>query len=703
MIIKEIFVSAFGRLENERFVFDEGLNSRIEKNGYGKTTLLTFIKVMLYGIEDSKRSVTENERKRYLPWRGGEASGYMVIELRGKQYRIERSFGKRSSEDTFTVYELTTGCPTDIFSERPGEDIFGIDKDGFERTVFLSERLLSGKIENDTVSGKLGGLVGARYDIGEYESAVSLLDESKKRYVKRGGGGEIAEIKAEIFECESRIKALAQRRDMYERNLSLIESARREIKKLEGEREALLRLKEQKDAEARRGDEVRRINELKQELEVKEARLKGIDARLGSNPPSTEEILKRRSALYAAEQDLRIEEGPVEERPSVFKRIPTESEISDYIRRLDEAKKSKKNAPHIIMAALLLLSVPLNILGLAVASYFYFGAAACIAIALVISFVNAAKCKSLYANTANKCREFLKSIYISPDFSRDLNSLLSDALVDLKSEQARIELTQKSERERLAKQSALAEARAFFEGYGLSPAELSELVNERTLLLMDIKSRRDILSKMAHLGNAKADASLSDLDPDARLREAYEQSASAERELSRLTLENERLAAELALEEQIRDSLEEHKERLAYCERRVELLELTKKLMVKAKEDMTARYLDGTKQAFLRYIALLGEEGEFTLDTSFDIKKYDIGATREREAYSKGSRELYSFALRLALVDTLYREDKPPIIIDDAFMSLDDEHLLAVRKLLLELGKERQIIYFTCAEARSCI
>ena len=162
MIIKEIFVSAFGRLENERFVFDEGLNSRIEKNGYGKTTLLTFIKVMLYGIEDAKRSVTENERKRYLPWRGGEASGYMVIELRGKQYRIERSFGKRSSEDTFTVYELATGCPTDIFSERPGEDIFGIDKDGFERTVFLSERLLSGKIENDTVSGKLGGLVGAR-------------------------------------------------------------------------------------------------------------------------------------------------------------------------------------------------------------------------------------------------------------------------------------------------------------------------------------------------------------------------------------------------------------------------------------------------------------------------------------------------------------------------------------------------------------
>ena len=123
--------------------------------------------------------------------------------------------------------------------------------------------------------------------------------------------------------------------------------------------------------------------------------------------------------------------------------------------------------------------------------------------------------------------------------------------------------------------------------------------------------------------------------------------------------------------------------------------------MIKAKNDMTARYLGKTKEAFIKYLKALGEDGEFTLDTSFDVKKYDVGATREREAYSKGSRELYSFALRLALIDSLYSEDKPPILIDDAFMSLDDAHLTSVLKLLTELGKERQIIYFTCTERRT--
>ncbi len=699
MVIRELFIAAFGRLENERFCFDSSLNCIIKKNGYGKTTLLTFIKAMLYGLEDGKRSVTENERKRYLPWRGGNASGYMTVELDSGTFRIERSFGKRSSEDTFKVYDLSTGRLTDRFSERIGEDILEIDKDGFERTVFLSEKLLSGKIENDTVSGKLGGLVGVRYDIGEYENAVELIDESRKRYIKRGGGGEIAEIKAEIFEQESRLKALSEKSAVYNDNASKIEKIRRSLKELEAERAELHRLKEKKDADARLSAEIERFAALKSELTLKEERLKKIDARLGENPPTIDEVLRQRSLLLEGEAS-RSEDSACSNQKSYFKRVPSEEEITLHERLLCDAEIKAKKAPLGILLTLLAALAVFALLSVLVSPYLLILAALDVCIGIAIIARNGRKRKSLYAKSENKCREFLLEIYENPDFSLGLSSLLSLSRIDLRNERTQLSLRKLDEEERLIRRAAFERAKAYFDSFGLNPAELTELINERTLLLMDIKSHREILDRTMPKQAASLGETLLRINPEEKIRDAYERSSAYERELSRLLLENERLSAELALQEQIKDTLEERRERLAFCEERVRVLDLTKELMVKAKGDMTARYLEGTKTAFLGYLRALSEDGEFTLDTSFDIKKYDVGASREREAYSKGSRELYSFALRLALIDTLYQKDKPPIIIDDAFMSLDDEHFSAVGKLLHKLSKSRQIIYLTCAEAR---
>lgn len=699
MIIREVFVAAFGRLENERFCFDNGLNCLIKNNGYGKTTLLTFIKAMLYGLEDGKRSVTENERKRYLPWRGGNASGYMTVELDFGTFRIERSFGKRSSEDTFKVYDLSTGRLTDRFSERIGEDILEIDKDGFERTVFLSEKLLSGRIENDTVSGKLGGLVGVRYDIGEYESAVELIDESKKRYIKRGGGGEIAEIKAEIFELESRLKSLFEKSAVYSDNVIKAEKIRRSLKEQESERAELHRLKERKEAAVRLSAEIEKFAALKSELTLKEKRLKEIDARLGGNPPTIDDVLRERSLLLECEATLN-ESGSKRNQVSHFKRVPSEEEITLHERLLSKAEAKAKKAPLGILLTLLAALAAFVLLSVFVSPYLLILAVidACLGVAILAR--NSRKCKSLCAKAENKCREFLLEIYENPDFSLGMSALLSLSRIDLRDEKAEFSSRTVEDKERLMRTATFERAKAYFDSFGLNPAELTALINERTLLLMDIKSRREILDKAMPKQAESIDEALSKINPDEKIRDAYERSSAYERELSRLILENERLSAELAQQEQIRDTLEERRERLIYCEERVRVLDLTKEFMVKSKETMTARYLDGTKSAFLGYLKALSEEGEFTLDTSFDIKKYDVGATREREAYSKGSRELYSFALRLALIDTLYKKDMPPIIIDDAFTSLDDGHFSAVGRLLGRLGKSRQIIYLTCAEAR---
>ena len=55
----------------------------------------------------------------------------------------------------------------------------------------------------------------------------------------------------------------------------------------------------------------------------------------------------------------------------------------------------------------------------------------------------------------------------------------------------------------------------------------------------------------------------------------------------------------------------------------------------------------------------------------------------------------------MAMVDAMYKEEKPFIIFDDSFVNLDKERLEGGFKFLKELEKEYQIIYFSCHESRA--
>ena len=57
--------------------------------------------------------------------------------------------------------------------------------------------------------------------------------------------------------------------------------------------------------------------------------------------------------------------------------------------------------------------------------------------------------------------------------------------------------------------------------------------------------------------------------------------------------------------------------------------------------------------------------------------------------------------MRMALVDAMYREEKPMVVFDDPFVNLDREKTEAALKFLEEIGKEYQVIYFTCHESRA--
>ena len=155
MRIIECYVKGFGTICDAKYVFNPGLNMMLEGNGRGKSTLAAFIQAMLYGLSDTRKtSLDENDRKKYTPWSGGAFGGSLTVEARGKRYRIESEFGKRASEDTFRLLDAQSGRPSGDFGSDFGEELFGIDRDGFLRTVFLSEKALSEKNENKTEIGR---------------------------------------------------------------------------------------------------------------------------------------------------------------------------------------------------------------------------------------------------------------------------------------------------------------------------------------------------------------------------------------------------------------------------------------------------------------------------------------------------------------------------------------------------------------------
>ena len=50
MRLISLYIENFGNLSAYKYNFDSNLSSFYEENGYGKTTLVSFIKAMFYGL-----------------------------------------------------------------------------------------------------------------------------------------------------------------------------------------------------------------------------------------------------------------------------------------------------------------------------------------------------------------------------------------------------------------------------------------------------------------------------------------------------------------------------------------------------------------------------------------------------------------------------------------------------------------------------
>ncbi len=214
MKLIRLYIAGFGNLQDYTYEFTDGVNVIAAPNGWGKSTFAAFLRSMFYGLGDTRaRSVAENPRKRFTPWSGGSFGGNLEFEANGKQYRIERFFGAKESEDTFALYALDTGKVSNDYSEQIGQELFGIDADGFARTVYMDASAhIHGKVDksaNNSINTKLNNLLEAENDLGNYEQAIDALIKRKRYYKTTGERGEIYAGERRLLELQRQIEVCA--------------------------------------------------------------------------------------------------------------------------------------------------------------------------------------------------------------------------------------------------------------------------------------------------------------------------------------------------------------------------------------------------------------------------------------------------------------------------------------------------------------
>lgn len=96
MKIQELEVKNFGKFTDRRIQMEDGINILYGENESGKSTLHTFIKGMLYGMERGRgRASVYDTFSIYEPWENPNYySGSLRFESGGKIFRIDRNFDR---------------------------------------------------------------------------------------------------------------------------------------------------------------------------------------------------------------------------------------------------------------------------------------------------------------------------------------------------------------------------------------------------------------------------------------------------------------------------------------------------------------------------------------------------------------------------------------------------------------------------------
>lgn len=172
---------------------------------------------------------------------------------------------------------------------------------------------------------------------------------------------------------------------------------------------------------------------------------------------------------------------------------------------------------------------------------------------------------------------------------------------------------------------------------------------------------------------------------------------AAEREIAQLQGQLSALGDPAVVDAQLDNLAEEIKT----LQQEYDAIELARTVLTQADEALHARFSPKLTQRAEDYFSILtqGQYSQMFLSKDLEVSVQERGSVTPRPlaVLSQGTADALYLALRLAMTDlVLPNPTACPLVLDDALLTLDDEHLRLTLELLMELAGERQIILFTC-------
>jgi len=168
MQINELLLKNFGKFHDRQIDLDEGINLIHGENESGKSTIHTFIRGMLFGIERGRGRAAQNDTfSIYEPWENPNYySGILKFKSGEKHFRIERNFDKYSKKaELICERNISKGTvkasiitPRELFVEALKQEAVSIvllhNHPSGDPTPSTDDRLITGRI------AQAGALVG---------------------------------------------------------------------------------------------------------------------------------------------------------------------------------------------------------------------------------------------------------------------------------------------------------------------------------------------------------------------------------------------------------------------------------------------------------------------------------------------------------------------------------------------------------------
>ena len=718
-------IENFGKLSDFTYEFSEGCNIICEENGWGKSTLAAFLRVMLFGFRnEGKRDPIENERKRYTPWQKGVYGGELQFESDGRQYSVRRTFGNKAAEDEFRLTDLGTHLPSDDFTAKLGEELFQIDAGSFERTTFISQNDCETFV-TDSINAKIGNLAENTDDINNFETADKRLNDllnamspSRKTGSIRRDKDRITELKTQIRngqEIQNTMKSIAAReKTVVEEREKLAE----ELAELQAKQQ---KLGAYKDLQAKR----EKYMDLRTKLAEREQLLKEARSNFNGVIPAEEDLLNclklcrdaesiRRAMELSAqmgdvpEPGVRYEEQEVEYREKRARLRTLETVQQQEQRRiLRERETGRKRRTVFSVAGIVLLAAAAVCL---LMKQPVFGG-----ILLVLGL--AALGAAWFVSTGIPGEDAMENGEIE-DLRAELVRLEEEQQQAAERQKAQKEEQNRLRLEQTEKYNSLEQQiHGFFNRIGIlmeeHPGEqLTELLDHRkdyrNALLEYQKSEQELkafeksvdVPRLLALKAPEGEESLEGLAEEmkavsAQMEELFRTIRSYQDQLSSLQESWDNVES---MQEELETLEEETGERL----KQYELLGTAKKLLEEARSSFTARYTEPVMAGFRKYYTILtGAECEnYQMDANTKLQVIEGNMPREIGYMSLGNRDLIGICMRMALVEAMYDVRKPFLILDDPFVNLDENRTKGAKRFLAEIAKEYQVVYFTCHGSR---